>query len=289
MPSRSAIALIVAFWLATLGFAFYREVWPRLMASGPPPLAIDLAEEASPNVSVKWTIYRGDHKIGRLTTHMSYDDRDDTFRQTHEYHQLEFTFQDAMVRVPQLKLTTRVNRAGELREQTMDGKLVVELSVGKFEAEVTVHGTVSEGVFSGRCVMKSPLGDIDQALDPAPVPTGQALNPLLVMNRINGLRGGQSWRVVEIDPLGDAVAALVNGQMAKLGLPTFQPQREPIFARVSASPEPLLWNGEEHECWVIEFRGRDAKAKTWVRVRDGKVLRQDAFGMGERLTIERND
>src|SRR5438094_713202 len=108
MPSRPAIALIVAFWLGTVGVSFYRDVWPRLVATGPPPLSIDLAEEASPNVSVKWTISRGDRKIGRLTTHMSYNDTDDTFLQRHDYQQLEVEFGDIVVQIPQLKMTTRV-------------------------------------------------------------------------------------------------------------------------------------------------------------------------------------
>src|SRR3954447_21770507 len=120
MPSRRAIALIVSFWLATAGFTFYRDVWPRISASGPPPLSVDLAEEASPNVSVKWTIYRGDRKIGRLTTHTSYNDADDTFLQRHDCQQLEMQVGDTTILFPKLSVTTRLTRSGELREQSME-------------------------------------------------------------------------------------------------------------------------------------------------------------------------
>ena len=289
MPSRSMIAVIVAFWLGTLGFAFYRDVWPRLVANGPPPLSVDLAEEASPNVSVKWNVSRGDRKIGRLNTHMSYSDVDDTFLQIHDFHQLELQFGETTIRIPQLRTMTRVSRSGELREQSMEGKLQAQVAGSTIEAEAHVHGTVVAGQFRSRCVLKSAFLDLDQELDPVSVPKGQALNPLQVMSRINGLRADQHWLVQEIDPLGDAVAALITGQMKKFGLPTYRRERDSIVARVSSSPEELEWKGAAHSCWVIEYRGNDARAKTWVRVSDGKVLRQEAFGKGERLTIERDE
>ena len=34
-------------------------------------------------------------------------------------------------------------------------------------------------------------------------------------------------------------------------------------------------------CWVIEYRGDELAARTWVACRDGKVLRQEAFEKGE--------
>ena len=49
MPSRPAVAAILLFWLATTGYAVYRDVWPRLFPSGPPPDAgLDFAEPPAP-------------------------------------------------------------------------------------------------------------------------------------------------------------------------------------------------------------------------------------------------
>jgi hypothetical protein len=289
MPSRPTLAVILAFWLATCGFVLYRDVWPRLTASGPPPMAVDLGEEASPNVSVRWTLYRGDKKVGRLTTHTAYVDADDTFRQTHDYRQLEFEFSGAKVVVPQLVLTTRVSRAGDLREQTAKGTLEVQFQKDTFKAEAHVQGRVVDGLFVGRCEVRSLLGDVNEELEPVAVPDGQALNPLQVTNRITGLKAGQHWVVQEIDPLGEAVATLVKGLVRKAGLPFPERKREAIFARVSSAPEVLTWHGQEERCWVIDYRGGEARAKTWVRESDGKVLRQEAFGMGERLTVDRDE
>jgi len=288
MPSRPTLAAILAFWLATGGFVFYRDIWPRLIAAGPPPLTVDIEEEASPFVRGRWSLYRGDTKVGRLTTWVTHVDADDTFRLNHEYQQLEFDFSGVKVAVPKLTTTTRVTRTGELREQTMEGSLLANALGTTFEADAKVSGQVIDGVFVGRCEVRSSLGNVNQDLDPVRVPAGQALNPLMVMNRIAGLQPGQHWVVQEIDPLREAVEALVRGLLPKIGLLP-ERKRESIIARVSSAPEALTWKGQEVPCWVIDYRASDARAKTWVRVSDGKVLRQEAFGMGERLAVEREE
>ncbi|MBN9120046.1 MAG: hypothetical protein J0I06_12930, partial [Planctomycetes bacterium] len=77
MPPRSAVAGIVAFWLATTGYIAYRDVWSRMFSSGPPPVSIELADEARQNVPAKWTLYRNGQKVGKLTTQMKYLDGED--------------------------------------------------------------------------------------------------------------------------------------------------------------------------------------------------------------------
>jgi hypothetical protein len=294
MPSRPVVAAILAFWLATAGYAFYRDVWPRLVSSGPPPLLIDLADEASQfSAGIDWTLYRGDHKVGQLTTRTAYRDADDTFLLTHKYRQVRFDFGGARVEVPELVTTTRVTRSGELREQAMEGTLKVQLAVAGAgfvdlaEARAKVEGRVEGGRFVGRCELASPLGNVNRDLDPVPVPTGQALNPLQPVNRLDGVRPGRQWVIYTFDPLAEAVAALGRGQLGGLGLP--ERQREPLIAEVLSSPQPLDRKGGPVPCWVIEYRNGDVQARTWVRVSDGRVLRQEAAGFGERIAIDRDE
>ena len=64
MPSRFAVAGIFAFWLVTTGYVAYRDLWPRVFASGPPPVSIELADEARQGIPAKWTLYRNDQKAG---------------------------------------------------------------------------------------------------------------------------------------------------------------------------------------------------------------------------------
>src|SRR5437764_13310552 len=89
MPSRLAVAGIVAFWIAVTGFVLYRDVWPRVFSSGPPPVSIELADEARQNVPARWTLYRNGQKVGSLTTQMKYLDAEDTFQFTYRYSDLK--------------------------------------------------------------------------------------------------------------------------------------------------------------------------------------------------------
>ncbi|MFO0804490.1 MAG: hypothetical protein U0791_15365 [Gemmataceae bacterium] len=284
MPTRPVVALIVAFWLATLALVGVRDVWPRLAASGPPPIAADLSDEATQYVPVKWKVLRGDKPIGTLTTLLAYQDSDDTFEFTSKYKDVRIEVARVELVIPEMTTRTRVTRSGSLREQSMNGSL----RLADFRFEVMVDGRNVNGAFSGRCKLDSPLGMIDEPLAPVPVNDGHALNPLQPVNRIVGIRAGQRWTVQEIDPLGDALATLFKEKI-RTALP--QTKREPLLAEVGASPEPLIWGRQREEamCWVIAYRSGEARARTWVRVSDGKVLRQEAVLMEDRIALERDE
>jgi hypothetical protein len=296
MPSRPVTVAVVLFWLASVGWVGYRDVWPRLAASGPPPIAVDLGDEASQLVPVRWQVLRGDQKVGRLTTRMTYVDADDTFRLTHQYANLTFDFGRARVVFPAVTLTTRVTRAGALREQGMAGKLVVQVQSGTefvtvADARAVVEGEVRGGVFHGRCDIDSPLLKAKRDLDPVPVPDGQALSPMQPVGRIANVRAGQRWVVHEINPLRDAMGALMKGVVGEhgFGLPDEKP--EPFVATVGDRPEPLAWGRDKEEvpCWVIDYRGNGSRVRTWVRADDGRVLRQEAARDGESIALERDE
>ena len=286
MPSRPVVALIVLFWTATLGLAFYRDLWPRITASGPPPIAVDLTDEATQYLPIKWKVLRGGKPIGTLTTKLAYQDADDTFEFTSQYKDLRFDVGTMSVVFPDVTTRTRVTRSGSLREQSMTGKL----RLGDLQAEAKVEGRNENGVFVGRCEITSPLFNLKSDLAPVPVKDGQALNPLQPVNRIAGIRPGQHWFVHEIDPLGQALAALFKEKFGQ-GLSLPESRKEALEARVGDSPESLIWgkSREEAACWVIEYRSGEARAKTWVRVSDGKVLRQEATLLDDRISLEREE
>ena len=68
-----------------------------------------------------------------------------------------------------------------------------------------------------------------------------------------------------------------------------QEQKGSVVAEVGGTPQPLEWQKQSVPCWVIEYRRAEPFARTWVRVSDGKVLRQEAFEKGETLRFERED
>lgn len=292
MPPRVAVAGIVAFWLATTAYVGYRDVWPRVFASGPPPVTIELADEAKQNVPARWALSRNGEKLGRLSTLMKYHDADDAFQFTYRYSHLRLEQGGVTLEAPEAISDVRMTRAGDLKEQTMTAKVKVSFRGVPFaEGTIDVRGAVANGVLTGRAELKSSLRDLAADLDPVPVPRGQPLNPLQPVNRISNVRGGQRWVVNEYNPLQDAVTDLVRKQLAKSGLPfgTAKP-KDSLLAEVGGSPQTLTWQNQEVECWVIEYRrNADAIARTWVRTADGKVLRQEAFEGGEALAFDRED
>ncbi|WP_439625307.1 hypothetical protein [Gemmata sp.] len=291
MPSRRSVALVVALWLAVTGYVVYRDVWPVLFAAGPPPVAIDLADEAAQNIPTRWTITWSGKPAGKLTTSLKYLDADDTFRITNEFRNVRVEVSGLAVVVPELRNVTRITRSGDLREQSADGKLEAYFGTSKFaEATAKVAGTVENGHLVAACEITSPFGNVSQALDPVPVPRGQPLNPLQPVNRVTNVRPGRRWVVSESDPLGEAVGAFVRSQAAQYGLKLPEEKREPLLAEVLTDPQTIDWRGHGSECWVIEYRrGPDVAARTHIRTADGKVLRQEAFKSGETLRIERDE
>jgi hypothetical protein len=298
MPSRLGVGFIVLFWLAATAHVGYREVWPRLFSDGPPPLRIDLADEAAQTVPTYWDVYRGDQRVGKLTTRMQYVPEDDTFRFLNTYLNLAVDFGAVSLEVPKLDTTVRVTRSGDLREQLMTGSLRARLktklgtvALGDATAEVT--GVVENGQLIGRCQITSPLGNIDRPLEPVPVPQGQVLNPMMPVSRLQDVQPGRRWVIREVDPLRDALNVLVkevlkSSEVAASAIP--QPGGGELIAEVKSSPERLERPDKEPvECWVIEYRGDEVQARTWVSVADGRVLRQEASGFGERLRFERQE
>lgn len=291
MPPRIAVAGIVAFWLASTGYVVHRDVWPRLFASGPPPVAIELADEAKQNVPAKWTLYRNGQPIGKLTTLMKYHDATDEFQFTYRYSKLRLEQRGIALEVPDATSDVRITRDGDFKEQALSGKLEVIVGAARVEGSLDVRGVVKNGVLTGHGSVKSSFGDFEADLEPVPVQKGQPLNPLQPVNRIAGVQGGHRWVIHEYNPLQDALANLIRKQLAKSGFPFGAAKaKEPLFAEVAGEPRNITWQNQEISCWVIEYRRKeDAIARTWVQVRDGKVLRQEAFEGGETLAFERED
>lgn len=284
MPSRRAIALILAFWLAVTGYVGYRDVWPRYFSSGPPPVLIDLADEAAQTVPVRWTVSRNGRPVGRLVTRMRYVEADDTFQFAHQYTDLRFEVGAVAVVFPGLTNTVRVTRAGDLRELATDARIEVRVGGLKLgDAAARVAGTVTGGELLATAELKAPppFGDSSKTLAPIPVPRGQPLNPLQPVNRIAGLTPGRRWVVHPFDPLAEITRQFGLG--GKAGEP------ESLVAEVASEPRDLDRKDGPVPCWVIEYRNSTLTAHTWVRVSDGKVLRQEAVERGERLTLDRDE
>jgi hypothetical protein len=291
MPSRRSAAFIIMFWFIVTGYILYRDVWPLLFATGPPPIAVDLADEAAQNIPIRWTVHWNEKVVGKLTTQMRYVEEDDTFRFTNTYHQVRVEMAGVTVVVPELKSVIRVTRAGDLREQSAEGRLELEWN-GVKVADVTTKlaGNVADGQLAAKFDGSYSIAglapqSLSKVLAPVPVPRGQPLNPLQPVNRIANVRPGRRWVVHESNPLKDAVEAVAR----QIGLPPQEEVKVPLVGEVLGEPRNLDRQGNPVPCWVIEYRRDEPEVRTWVRVSDGKVLRQEAFKKGDRLSVDREE
>lgn len=296
MPSRIGIVFILIFWLATVGYVGYRDVWPRLVRDAAPTVWIDLSDEATQTVPVRWGLYRGETRVGTMNSQMVFDTVSEQFRFVTKYREFQVDVQPIRCVVPEMELTTQLDRSGQLRGQTLHGMLIAKL-LGQELARgtATIECVVRDGELVGQCRLESDFfPPIEEPLEATPVPDGQVLNPLQPVNRLRGVRAGLRWVIYENDPLGDAIANATKQVLKKKGLGSslFAPkptERQSMIATVSDEPEMIHTAKGDHRCWSIEIRGERGTATIWVRASDGFVMRQIAVVGGDSLRLEREE
>jgi hypothetical protein len=285
--------LIVAFWLGMMSWLAYRDIWPQLRPGQPPPYTIDLADEAQLHAPrIRWVLLqdgpRGEERIGRARTWVTYSAADNTFEMHNEINDLNLKKGLLTVRVRQMTSVYHVSLDGDLQGFRANLAAVVPLPLllGQVEFHADVTGDVKDGRFSPAGKLTTPFADpIDLAMDPVDVPAhGSLLNPLHPVNRIKGLRPGQQWRVPRFDPLFECLTAAASKKL-KLGSLAAGPRF--LDAEVLAGSQVLTWNRRPVECLVIEYRSDEVAGRTWVRKSDGLVLRQEAGTGKDRLILQR--
>jgi hypothetical protein len=288
MPNRVITVTIVLFWLATMAWFVRREITPRWFADAPPPFSIELVDEAvRQSLPVRWLLPRNGQVIAPARTAIEYNDVDDTFTLTCTIYKFElFKVEPATIYVEGYRNQYRVTRTGELRAAETD----VRLSVGSSLIEVLVAADVRGNQIVPRCRVISPWGNLVPKLDPITLTHSGVLNPMHPVHRIHGLRSGQRWRVPVWDPLADAQREALQSlfrQFVGTQLPKLPSAENKVLLAEVSGPRPMLWDNLEQECFVIEYRGDELVGRTWVRRADGAVLRQEAFGAGEELVLQR--
>ena len=292
MPPRWLSVPIVLFWLGTTGWLFYQDVWPLLRPGQAPPYTIDLEDEVQTRQAhIHWSVLYNDRPYLRAETWVEPDPADDTFALKATLRPLAASAKGA---------TTTPSRSAAScacgvppaptasPAMAICGLLSVDFTIEAHAGSLVatgdgvLDGEVKDGKFFSRLRLSSPVlpgGGVEKELDPVPVSAhGSVLSPLHPVNRIAGLRPGQTWRLPLVDPIKDALTALASGQ----------PGAEIVLtAHVLPHAETLTWNNEPAECLVIDYQGDDVSARTWVQVGTGLVLRQDSERDGERLALVR--
>jgi hypothetical protein len=301
--------------MATTCWLFYRDLWPRFRSGEAPPFTIDLAYEAQNQASdSRWQIHRAknteERPIGMVHTWVKYNGRDDTFELHSEIMELDLGkiglgpigfLQIKAFRPPTdpkippppgITGMYRVTREGELRE--IDGQATIDFTGNRLGQPIHLNAMVHVGgkVEGSRFL---PHGSVDlfghrEDLPLEPVEFNSRtniLNPLHPVSRITGLRRGQHWQLRLVDPLADSISALIKKEPVFSFLLSKGSRDQVLQAEVLPETEILVYEQKDAPCLIIEYRGDNLTARTWVREKDGKVLRQEATFYGEKLVLDR--
>jgi hypothetical protein len=285
---------IVAFWLGATGWLAWRDLWPRWRPGGPPPYHIDLVEEVqrrdpdrdTPLNTRLWTVLQDGNETMQARSWVEHRPADDTFALHLKFNpRLSFQSSDAgrKLLVPDMRFVSsllRVTREGGLRE--LEVQVAVKGSLGPLRVPdnsmLLLAGEVRGDHFFPRYrVAQADVTLWEGHLSAVEVSYhGSVLVPQHPVNRIRGLRPGQSWRMPVVDPFA-----------ATFGLADAVRH---VNARVLPEPQTLQWKQNPPKtCLVIEYEGEDEKAATWVEVGSGLVQRQEAAFGGHRLVLQRDD
>jgi hypothetical protein len=295
MPARPLVLAITLFWVATTGWLFYRDLWPRLRPGEPPPYTIDLADEAlQKGPKISWNVFRGDKKLGVVQTWLTYREADDTFEMHSEVKRLEWG-QIGLFYIELLDMSSmyRVTRDGQLRDVAADATISGQ-GIGPFQglrgrAKAHVEGTVSNRRFTPQARVNLNGTAIDLPLEPVEVSSqGSVLSPLHPINRVMGLRKGQHWRMPLVNPLNDSLMALLKKDPGAELLLQGHTGVRVLQADVLSDTKVLDWKRQEVPCLVIEYFDDNLAARTWVREGDGMVLRQEVSFWGDQVVLLRD-
>lgn len=281
MPTRYITLLIVVFWLAMTGWLFYRDVRPHVLPGAPPPFTISLVDEAEAqkNEGTYWSIVHGEQTMGYAITRVRYLDQTDSFELMCVYKL--WVLGRFSSPTPNLvsDSTYRVSRDGELERIRVDLKADLEPL-----ASLRAGGHLEGQAVNGQLMLhaRSDLGDINQSIGPVDIRgRSSLLNPLQPLNRLSGLRRGQHWQMPMVGPLSDVLGAVVQKFPA---LSAFSAPRV-NYLDAQVLPDTVMLDRNDGktqvECLLVEYRGEDVTAHTWVGLSDDLVYQQEMARQGE--------
>lgn len=302
MPSRFLAIGIVIFWLASTAWFAIRDLAPHWRSDGPPPLSIELADEAVRQVvPIRWKIERNGQPIGTLQTQLRFVENDDSYELSATCSSLTLA-ELALPIVGPIRVTARkyedrlrVTRDGELK--AMDTNITLTVRLGEqteLELQASLGAEVQRNEMRRHFRVSAPgLGEFQPDLEPTEPIRGSVLNPLHPVHRITGLRPGQRWRQPLVAPHEDivraALARMPGAESAAAALRESGPRW--LDAAVRNSTQQLETDRGAVECLLIDYRGEvhgdEFTARTWVAAGDGAVLRQEAESQGQKMVLTR--
>jgi hypothetical protein len=315
MPPRWLTFGIIVLWIGMTGWLFVREYWPQLLPGQPPPIRIELADEAQNNIPIRWSIYKDNEDRGYARTAINFRDQNRSekrpVRTAGEWEfELwgEFKLWKSKGRYGQpdfiVKNQYRVTREGELREfqskvsfnlktKIRPSAPVAESSERSLpedneqsqEIEVLeLSGKVRDNLCFPRITVSPEVKKwvpfaafFEREIDPVVMPKrATLLNPLEPVHKLARVRKGQHWRIPMVDPMSVFMQR--------------SPRLEYLNAEVLPETEWIKWGTHRDPvpCLVIKYQGEDISGYTWVQEEDGLVVGQEITQHGDTLRLMRD-
>jgi hypothetical protein len=272
MPPRWLCILIILCWLSLNGWLFWQELLPQVLPGQPPPFSIDLVEEAqTERIPTTWTVEHNGREAFLAKTRIEHPHRD-VFELVADYRPVKAADVSAYgIRLSKMFSTYRVNSGGDLLglEVHYEGTPEFPLPFLQGQFEITIAGEVESGrlkptlsvTAGGHKKQGVPMTELEVGRG------GAVLLPLHPVKRLRGLKPGQTWRTVILDPIPDSIVA-VQGLTGEARV---------VTARVRSWVELFSWGRRtDVPCLVIDYEGDRVKVSTWVSHDDGAVLCQEA-------------
>jgi hypothetical protein len=286
MPPRPFVAVVVIGWLAAIGWLVADRWLPWLRTSEQPAFVVDLSDEVAPDHGT-WSLQVRGKKAGTAETRVA-PKKDGTFEQTSRLRELELPYGPVTVKMPAFAVTQIVSREGNLL--SLEAKTQMHITGIGIDSKVDVllHGEVIDNEFRGECDLDVGGDKSVERLEPIRM-TGGAFSPWQPRQKFPPLHPGQSWRVVNIDPLAVCLSAAMKQVITKkVGFRVSGDEEPPeLLARVEPEIEEITHRDRAYSCRVITYQADRVLAKTWVHVEDGKVMRHEVTRNGELVVMQR--
>jgi hypothetical protein len=304
MPSRWQSLLIVALWVAATGWLYVRELEPTFREHDPPPYVIELTDESQTvHPVISWKVFQNEQtqESYRAQTWRDHNPQDESFTLHAEVKPYSLQSPEAKenLLVQEMRSEYRVSREGKLLMLHVEAELTHRLVPGRvelgFKPRIELTGIVAQGQINAHLKLPQFSGILSDSQSNFQFPVSQngvIFLPLHPVHKIHGVRPGKTWSVPEVDPLSDAMRAWVR----KFGFPLPDKGDRILDARVRDRAEEFPYDiGDRatHQCWVIDYRRRDAEADktsatTWVEVDTELVLCQEGSSEAGKLRLVRD-
>ena len=267
MPSRPVAVVILLCWAASTIWLVQRDVLPSL---GVGEITFERALAArAVEEPVEWTIYRGDEEVGSLLFLVK--PAADGSCRLHSRGRIRSSLPG--FREGPFEVVSEIDVDPLKRLQ----RLRVRLSLPADRTEVEVLGDANP---NGRFALTARLlRDERDAMTPRKVeldvdPRMMVLDVFGQIDRLPDLRPGKTWTTQFVNPMRALAGGLLTPGASM-----------DVVQNTVVDSEPIDWRGESALCYKVEHRHGPATTHSWARVKDGKVLVQEAYFAGERYRL----